>query len=135
MKTIKWLLSLEKGQLIIALLMIASSALFVQNQVKENQKDLLNTSFRDELIKRDDSCQSGKIKIMQEANKRVEEFMKVMLDRSKKTEKVVDSTVKHNNKVIEDVKKAKFPHNDIRASKNIPIYYNGYTGGNTLVTK
>lgn len=111
MKTIRWLLGLEKGQLIIALLMISSSALFVQNQVKENQKDTINASFRDELIKRDDSCQSQKIRIMQEANRRVEEFMQTMLDKSKRTERVVDSTVHYNSKVIDkttnDIDKAK----------------------------
>lgn len=105
MKTIKWLLGLEKGQLIIALLMIGVSALFVQNQVKERQKDELNTSFRNELIKRDDSCQSGKIRIMQEANKRVEEFMKAMLDRSRRTERAVDSTVHVNKNVLDKAKK------------------------------
>lgn len=105
MKTIKWLLGLEKGQLIIALLMIGVSALFVQNQVKERQKDELNTSFRSELIRRDDSCQAQKIKIMQEANKRVEEFMKALLDRSRRTERVVDSTVHLNKSVIDKTKK------------------------------
>lgn len=137
MKTIKWLLGLEKGQLIIALLIIATTALFLQNQVKEQQKDALNTSFRDELIRRDDSCQSGKIKIMQEANKRVEEFMRTILDRSRKTEKAVDSTVKHNSKLIDDVKKAKkLLHNDnIRTSKSLPADFNGYTTSYTLVTQ
>lgn len=130
MKTIKWLLGLEKGQLILALLLIATSALFVQNQVKETQKDTLNANFRDALIKRDDSCQAQKIKIMQEANRRVEEFMRALLDRSRKTEEVVDSTVRHNNKVLNDVKKAKkLLHNDnsIRAYKGLPVHINGHT--------
>lgn len=136
MKTIKWLLGLEKGQLIIALLIIATTALFIQNQVKEQQKDVLNTSFRDELIRRDDSCQSGKIKVMQEANKRVEEFMRTILDRSRKTEKAVDSTVKHNSKLIDDVKKAKkLLHNDnIRTSKSLSTDLNGHTTSYTLAT-
>lgn len=111
MKTIKWLLGLEKGQLIVAMLMIAISSLFIQNQVKENQKDQLNTSFRDELIRRDDSCENQKVRIMQEANKRVEEFMRALLDRSRRTEKVIDSTVHYNKRVINkttnDVIKAK----------------------------
>lgn len=105
MNTIKWLLGLEKGQLVMAMLMIAISSLFVQNQVKERQKDSLNTAFREELIRRDDSCQSEKIKIMQEANRRVEDFMRSMLDRSKRTERVIDSTVHNNNTVITKAEK------------------------------
>lgn len=105
MKTIKWLLGLERGQLAIAMLMIAVSALFVQNQVKERQKDALNLAFRNELLKRDDSCTADKMKLIQDANRRVEEFMRVLLDKSKRTERIVDSTVHINNKVINTTKK------------------------------
>lgn len=104
MRTIKWLLGLEKGQLVIAMLMIAITALFTQNQVKENQKDSLNKSFREALIKRDDSCEAQKIKVIQEANRRMEEFMQALLERSRRTERVVDSTMHHNKQVIDKVK-------------------------------
>lgn len=105
MKTIKWLLGLEKGQLAIAMLMIAVSALFIQNQVKEKQKDSLNASFRSELLRRDDSCESQKMKLIQDANRRVEGFMRDLLDKSRKTERIVDSTVHYNKKVISTTKK------------------------------
>lgn len=107
MKTIKWLLGLEKGQLMIAMLMIAIAALFAQNQVKENQKDQLNTAFREALVRRDDSCESQKIKVIQESNRRMEEFMQTLIERSKRTERVVDSTVHYNRQVIEKVKAKK----------------------------
>jgi len=105
MKTIKWLLGLEKGQLAMAMLMIAVSALFVQNQVKEKQKDALNLAFRNEILRRDDSCASEKMKLIQDANRRVEEFMRVMLDKSRKTERIVDSAVHINKKVIRTTRK------------------------------
>lgn len=105
MKTIKWLLGLEKGQLVIAMLMIAVSALFLQNQVKERQKDALNLAFRSELLKRDDSCAADKMRVIQDANRRVEEFMQAILDKSKRTERIVDSTVHYNKKVISTTKK------------------------------
>lgn len=107
MKTIKWLIGLERGQLVIAMLMIAISALFLQNQVKERQKDDLNLAFREALIRRDDSCEAQKIKVIQEANRRMEEFMQALLERSKRTERVVDSTVYHNRQVIAKVKSKK----------------------------
>jgi hypothetical protein len=110
MKTIKWLLGLERGQLVIAMLMIAISSLFVQNQVKERQKDELNATLRNELLRRDDSCSSQKMKLIQDANRRVEEFMRVLLDRSRRTERIVDSTVHYNKKVINTTKK--FLHHD-----------------------
>jgi len=105
MKTIKWLLGLEKGQLAMAMLMIAVSSLFVQNQIKERQKDALNLAFRNELLRRDDSCGSEKMKLIQDANRRVEEFMRVLLDKSKRTERIVDSTVHINKNVISTTKK------------------------------
>lgn len=113
MKTIKWLLGLDQGKLIIAMLMIAISALFIQNQVKERQISTLNLTFRTEVLRRDDSCESQKIKMVQDANRRIEDFLKSLLDRSRRTERVIDSTVHYNKRIIDSTKQ------DVRKVKKL----------------
>lgn len=101
MKTIKWLLGLEQGKLIVAMLMVAVASLFLQNQVKESQKDALNLNFRTEILKREDSCAAERLRAIQDANRRMEEFLREILDKSKRTERTIDSTVHYNKKVID----------------------------------
>lgn len=113
MNTIKWLLGLEQGKLMIAMLLVAISALFLQNQVKETQKDALNTAFRTEMIKREDSCEAQKLRSLQEANARMQEFLTTLLERSKKAERTIDSTVHYNKKVIDSTT------SNVRKVKNI----------------
>lgn len=111
MNTIKWLLGLDQGKLVIAMLMIATSALFIQNQVKERQKDELNLNFRTEMMRREDSCEAQRLKGLQDANRKMEEFLRVLIDKSRKAERVIDSTVHYNKMVIDsasyNVKKVK----------------------------
>lgn len=104
MKTIQWLIGLEKGKLIIALLIIATAALFTQNQVKENQINVLNKAYREDLSKRQDSCEANKLKIIQEDRKKIEGFLEELLRRSESTERELDSTVHHNRTVIKTTK-------------------------------
>ena len=100
MKTIQWLTSLERGKLVVAMLLVATASLFVQNQIKETQRNELQDKFRIELINRADSCEQQKMQIIQEANAKVEAFLRAQLRRSQNVERSIDSTVNRNSKLI-----------------------------------
>lgn len=128
MKTITWLLGLEQGKLIVAMLMVAVASLFLQNQVKESQKDALNLNFRTEILRREDSCAVERLRAIQDANRRVEEFLRALLDKSKKTERTIDSTVHDNKKIIDSAtynvrKVKKLLNNSYHVSSNFTEYY------------
>lgn len=103
MQTIKWLLGLDQGKLIIAMLMIAISALFVQNQMKETQKDTINSTFRKELMDREDSCEAEKQRLLQ-SKRRVEELLDSLLMRSRRAEAEIDSTIHYNRRLLDSAK-------------------------------
>lgn len=97
---IKWLTSLERGRLVVAILLIA--VVFLTGLVGKllSEKDKLQESYRTQILIRTDSCEHQKLRITDELNTKFETYLREQLSKFEETQKKVDSTITYNKALI-----------------------------------
>lgn len=99
LKIIKWILSLQEKDRAIALVMVACSVLWIQNQMDKRQYNHLQDKSKLELIERIDSCDAQKNRLIQIQDNKIIKFQ-ILVDSLAKENLLIMRSFSSNVKVV-----------------------------------
>lgn len=105
-KTVQWLTNLEKGQRVVAILLIAVASLFTLLQVERSNY----AKLQKEVVQRIDSCDAEKARMRLEMNETTTKFLTAQIEKLEESKRKLDSIMNSNNTIIEKNKKLLIRH-------------------------